>query len=103
MFLSFERLVILDVLVTGLSIMLEFWALVGLRIREPNLARPYRVPGGLLGVVAIGVPPLALMLAAAFRNHSERIGPVNALFVGPIFIAAGLPLYYLSSRRRTPG
>ncbi len=103
MFLGFERLVILDVLVTGLSIMLEFWALVGLRLREPNLARPYRVPGGLLGVVAIGVPPLALMLAAAFRNHSERIGPVNALFVGLIFIAAGLPLYYLSSRRRTPG
>jgi amino acid transporter len=100
-FLSFERLIILDVLVTGLSIMLEFWALIGLRIREPNLARPYRVPGGMIGVIAIGLPPLALMLAAGFRNHSERIGNVNALIVGTIFIALGPILYFLSTLRRT--
>jgi amino acid transporter len=100
-FLSFERLIILDVLVTGLSIMLEFWALIGLRIREPNLVRPYRVPGGLIGVIAIGLPPLALMLAAGFRNHSERIGNVNALIVGAIFIAAGPILYFLSTLRRS--
>jgi amino acid transporter len=100
-FLSFERLIILDVLVTGLSIMLEFWALIGLRIREPNLARPYRVPGGMIGVIAIGLPPLALMLAAGFRNHSERIGNVNALIVGTIFIAVGPVLYFLSTLRRT--
>ncbi len=43
--LGFERNVILDVLLTGLSILLEFWALVALRIREPELARPFRVPG----------------------------------------------------------
>jgi amino acid transporter len=99
-FLSFERLIILDVLITGLSIMLEFWALIGLRIREPKLARPYRVPGGMIGVVAIGLSPLALMLAAGFRNHSERIGNLNALIVGAIFIAAGPILYFLSTLRR---
>jgi amino acid transporter len=98
-FLSFERLIILDVLVTGLSIMLEFWALIGLRIREPNLARPYRVPGGIVGTIAIGLPPLALMIAAVFRNHSERIGNINALIVGLIFIAAGPILYFLSTLR----
>jgi chromate transport protein ChrA len=81
--------------------MLEFWALIGLRIREPNLARPYRVPGGLIGVIAIGLPPLVLMLAAAFRNHSERIGNINALVVGLIFIAAGPILYFLSNLRRS--
>jgi amino acid transporter len=100
-FLSFERLIILDVLVTGLSIMLEFWALIGLRVREPNLARPYRVPGGIVGTIAIGLPPLALMIAAVFRNHSERIGNINALVVGLIFIAAGPILYLLSTLRRT--
>jgi amino acid transporter len=100
-FLSFERLIILDVLVTGLSIMLEFWALIGLRVREPNLARPYRVPGGLIGAIAVGLPPLALMLAAGFRNHSERIGNVNALIVGAIFIAAGPILYFFSILRRS--
>jgi amino acid transporter len=100
MFLGFERLVILDVLVTGLSVMLEFWALAGLRLREPSLSRPYRVPGGLLGCIAIGLPPLALMTAAAIRNHSERIGSVNALYIGLIIIAAGPLLYFLSNLRR---
>jgi hypothetical protein len=40
------------------------------------------------------------MLAAGFRNHSERIGNVNALIVGGIFIAAGPILYFLSTLRR---
>jgi amino acid transporter len=100
MFLGFERLIILDVLVTGLSIMLEFWALIGLRVREPRLARPYRVPGGIAGTILIGLPPLALMIAAGVRNHSEQIGSLNALWVGMMFIVAGLLLYWLSLLRR---
>jgi amino acid transporter len=40
--LGFEKSLILDVLLTGLSILLEFWALVALRVREPELARPFR-------------------------------------------------------------
>ncbi len=100
MFLGFERLVILDVLLTGLSILLEFWALTGLRLREPNLLRPYRVPGGVLGTILIGLPPLALMVAAAIRNHSERVGPLNGLLFGAILVALG-PLLYFISRPRT--
>ncbi len=95
--LGFERLVILDVLLTGLSILLEFWALVALRIREPALPRPYRVPGGLFGAVAIGIAPLALMAAAVVRNHDEQIGSISALTVGLVLIAAGPAAYVLSN------
>src|ERR1700720_617557 len=35
--LGFEKSLLLDVLLTGLSILLEFWALVALRVREPDL------------------------------------------------------------------
>ena len=77
--LGFERSLILDVLLTGLSILLEFWALVALRIREPELARPFRVPGGMAGAIAIGVPPLALMIAAVVRNRAELVGSTNEL------------------------
>jgi amino acid transporter len=100
MFLGFERLVILDVLLTGLSILLEFWALTGLRLREPNLARPYRVPGGVLVTILIGLPPLALMIAAGFLNHSERLGSINGLLFGAIIIAAGPLLYFISRPAR---
>lgn len=100
--LGFVRLVILDVLLTGLSILLEFWALVALRIREPQLARPYRVPGGLFGAIAIGIPPLALMALSIVRNQSEPIGATNELVVGAAVLAAGMVFYFISpgSRRK---
>jgi amino acid transporter len=94
--LGFEKSLILDVMLTGLSILLEFWALVVLRVREPELARPFRVPGGMAGAVAIGVPPLALMIAALARNRAEVVGSTNELMIGIGVIAAGVALYFLS-------
>ena len=99
LFLNFEHLVIIDVLLTGMSILLEFWALAALRIREPELPRPYRVPGGTLGAILIGIPPLALMVAAVIRNRSEAIGSTSSLAVGLVLIALG-PIFYFISRPR---
>jgi amino acid transporter len=94
--LGFEKNLILDVLLTGLSILLEFWALVALRIREPELARPFRVPGGITGAVGIGLPPLALMVVAVARNRNEFFGNTNGLVIGLVIIAAGVLLYFFS-------
>jgi amino acid transporter len=94
--LGFEKSLILDVLLTGLSIVLEFWALVALRVREPDLPRPFRVPGGIAGTVAIGIPPLALMIAAVARNRTELVGSTNELVIGIAVIAAGIALYFLA-------
>ena len=94
--LGFERSLILDVLLTGLSILLEFWALVALRIREPNLARPYRVPGGTVGALLIGLPPLGLIIMALVRNGREIVGSTNELVIGAAVIAAGVLFYFLS-------
>jgi amino acid transporter len=99
--LGFERLVLLDVLLTGLSILLEFWALVALRIREPNLERPSRVPGGIAGTVLIGLPPLALLVLAGVRERTEKIGSISELSVGGIVVLLGFALYFLSRPRRT--
>src|SRR6266478_5013224 len=94
--LGFEKNLVLDVLLTGLSILLEFWALVALRIREPELVRPFRVPGGITGAIVIGLPPLALMVAAVVRNRSEFVGDTNGLVIGIAIIVAGVLLYFLS-------
>jgi amino acid transporter len=94
--LGFEKSLLLDVMLTGLSILLEFWALVALRVREPDMARPFRVPGGTVGAVALGVPPLILMIAAFARNRTEQIGSTNELVIGVGVIAAGVALYFLS-------
>ena len=98
--LSFVKLVVLDVLLTGLSILLEFASLVALRIREPELQRPYRVPGGLFGTIAIGVPPLALLVLAVIRNRTEPLGPISALSLGVALIVAGVAAYWAGARVR---
>jgi amino acid transporter len=95
---SFVKLVVLDVLLTGLSILLEFAALVALRVREPGLPRPYRVPGGLAGAIALGVLPLALLVLTVIRNQAEPVGPINALQFGGLLIAAGVLAYFVGER-----
>ena len=59
--LGFARLVTIDILLYGVSLLLEFVALAVLRFREPELPRPFRVPGGLFGAIAIGIPPVLLL------------------------------------------
>ena len=50
-----ERLITLDILIYGGSLVLEFVALVALRVKEPELHRPFQVPGGLAGAIVAGV------------------------------------------------
>ena len=98
--LNFSKLVMLDVLLTGLSILLEFAALVALRIREPEMDRPYSVPGGLAGAVAIGLPPLGLLVLAVIRNNAEPVGPINALQLGCLIVLAGVLCCFVAERVR---
>jgi len=100
--LSFERLVTLDIVLYGSSLLLEFAALVALRIREPGLARPFRVPGGIGVAVALGIGPLALLGLAFAKNASESIGPVSAPVVATGLMLLG-PLAYIAALRLSPG
>ena len=103
--LAFKRLVMLDILLYGASLVLEFVALVVLRFREPNLPRPFRVPGGPLGAILVGVGPTALLIVALVRTHEERLdlgrfGSFSALAFGLILMAAGVVYYYAFGRVR---
>lgn len=98
--LGFFRLLILDVLLTGLSILLEFGALIALRIREPNLGRPYRIPGGILATIIITAPPTALLALSLARNRSEQVGTTNELMIGMGIILLGVLLYFVSPGSR---
>ncbi len=96
--LSFERLVMIDVLIYGTSLVLEFVALAVLRHREPDLPRPYRVPGGTVGAWLLGLPPTALIVTAFLRNRSEMIGGVSALTLGLAVMGAGVLAYGVHRR-----
>jgi amino acid transporter len=97
--LSFERLVSLDILLYGTSLVLELVALVVLRVREPDLPRPFRIPGGTAGTVVVCVGPVLLLGLALFKNLHEEIAGMNALVFGLGVMLLG-PVAYLVSRRR---
>jgi len=98
--LGFQRLITLDIMLYGASLMLEFITLVVLRIREPHLKRAFRVPGGLTGAVLAGLFPLALLILAVFKSGSETVLGINGLLFGAIIIASGFVVYSVSRRFR---
>nr|WP_282204349.1 amino acid permease [Kitasatospora fiedleri] len=73
-FSSFANLVIFDVFLTNIGILLEVAALIALRIREPELERPYKIPGGWWSIGLITVCLTAVSVWAAIEQYNEE-GP----------------------------
>ena len=96
--LGFDRLVTLDVLLWGASLVLEFLALFLLRIREPRMPRPFRVPGGTVGAALVGVLPTALLVLAGLNAEHERIAGMSVWLFGSVVMIAGVVAYSLCSR-----
>jgi len=70
--MNFQTLIDADVIFTLFGLMLEFAALIVLRRRFPKMLRPYKVPFGWFGVIAITTPPTLLtlwMLKGAFTDE----------------------------------
>jgi amino acid transporter len=101
--LGFARLVTLDILLYGFSLLLEFIALVVLRFREPDLARPFRVPGGLIGAFAIGIPPMLLLGFSIIRSEHEQVWNMSSFAFGMILIAAGVVAYAVNHLLKPQG
>jgi amino acid transporter len=98
--LGFKRLVTLDIMLYGISLMLEFVTLVALRIREPELKRQFRVPGGLTGAITCGIFPLLLLSLAMVEGEHESVLGVNGLAFGLLIIVAGFVAYGTTGKLR---
>jgi amino acid transporter len=94
--LGFKRLVTLDIMLYGASLMLEFVTLVALRIREPELKREFRVPGGLTGAITCGIFPLLLLSLAMVEGNHETVLGMNGLLFGVVIIMFGFLTYFVT-------
>jgi amino acid transporter len=101
--LGLDRLVTIDILLYGASLTLEFVALIFLRIKEPNLPRPFRVPGGLFGAILVGIAPIFLLGFSVVRSQTERIFGMSSFAFGMILIAGGVVAYFLMTAVRPQG
>jgi amino acid transporter len=101
--LGFERLVTIDILLYGASLSLEFIALIVLRFREPDLPRPFRVPGGMFGAFAVGIAPMLLLGFSVVRSETERVLGMSSFAFGMLLIAAGVVAYFLNHALKPAG
>jgi amino acid transporter len=101
--LGFERLVTIDILLYGTSLALEFAALVWLRVREPELHRPFRVPGGMFGAMAVGIFPILLLGFSVVRSQSEQVLGMSSFVFGMILVGAGVVAYALNTALKPSG
>jgi amino acid transporter len=108
--LGLKRTLALDVILYGFSLLLEFAALLALRVCEPRLVRPFRVPGGMVVASMLGLFPVLLIALAVFDQagqwkgkKDDLLAPARALLLGAALTALGPAVYYgarLMARRR---
>jgi amino acid transporter len=95
--LPFERLISIDLILYGSSLLLEFVALAALRIREPNLERPFKA-GNFTIACLLGVAPAALIGYALYSARDEKlIGTFSALVFAVVVGLLGPLLYWLTA------
>jgi len=105
--LPFERLISIDLILYGSSLLLEFVALVVLRIREPRLRRPFKA-GNLAFACSLGVGPAVLIGYALWASRGDKllahsssaIGAMPALAFAVIVGLMGPVLYWLTAAPR---
>jgi amino acid transporter len=95
--LGFDRLIAIDVMLYGLCLSVQFISLVVLRVKEPDLPRPFRVPGGKWGVSLAAVAPVLLLVTALYHECIQPDRSLLALAFGGGLVAMGPVLYLLAS------
>jgi amino acid transporter len=101
--LGFDRLIAIDILVYALGLLLEFVALIALRIREPGLARPFKITGGVPALVLLTLGPVFVLVLALIQNSHEFAAGVPVLAFGAIVVLAGVLAYpFTATKGKSP-
>jgi len=81
----FEVIVVVDVMLFISAYVLIFVSACILRIKEPDMERPFKIPLGTKGLIAMCVPPISIACLALFINGTDYfLGGMLALVSGPI-------------------
>ena len=98
--LTFERLITIDLILYGSSLLLEFVALVVLRVKEPSLTRPFKA-GNLAFAISLGVGPAALIAFALYASRGDAVklghGSIPALLFSLMVGLLGPVLYRITA------
>ena len=92
---SFKELIVLNVWLYSISLLVELAAFIRLRVTAPEMNRPWQVPGGYGGAIAVVVfPALFCVGSMVTAGLTNTIAGVVAALTGPL-------AYLLFARRVT--
>jgi len=94
---SFGKLVVIDILVYAAGLALELIALIVLRVRRPQMARPFRVPGGRIGLALAVVLPMLVIAIVAWASVKDEAARTQLMVVTGLILSG--PVVYLLRRR----
>jgi amino acid transporter len=98
-FKSFSDLAELDVVVYSAAILIEFAALLMLRYREPDLPRPFKIPGGWPVVILVALLPVGMVSFAVYNQFAtaDSLGDAMKTFwMSAVALATGPIAYFIS-------
>ena len=91
-FFTFSDLVVMDIIVYGAGLSLEFLALFILRRKEPGARRPFRIPLGRTGLALLYLLPVGIYTAALTGVLWPKKAGWPSEKLGPILLALGMLL-----------
>lgn len=76
---TFSELVELNVIMYGAALVLETLALLVLRVKEPNLPRPFKVPGGWPVLILVFLLPVSMVFLLGILSFQEDMASPDGL------------------------
>jgi len=84
-YFDFTTLLVIDVFLFIAAYLVWFLAGIALRYKEPDLNRPFKIPGGNKFLIAIFIVPIIICIASFFLNGvGYMIGGTIGIITGPI-------------------
>lgn len=99
--LPFGKLVVIDILLYSAALILEFVAFLALRRNEPEMKRPFKVPGGWFGAILISILPTAFAAAVLTATLTDPEANLRQIYVVIGAIVSGTVIYLLQKRARS--
>jgi amino acid transporter len=100
---TFADLLIIDVTVYGAGLFLEYISLIRLRVNEPDMLRPFKIPLNIAGLIIMALLPLVvyfIALTGALSSAGKGIMP--AVFAVCALLTAEIAWWIIKWTRTVP-
>jgi amino acid transporter len=82
---TFDGIIVIDVFLIMFYTIMILLAVIILRVKEPDLPRPFKMPGGTLAISIMIAPAIIIAIIALFTNGTSYIiGGLIGIASGPI-------------------